>query len=198
MRRAAGILFCLAMTAADNAEARDADKRPYAGQDKRAFTMLSPMDIAQIKAGAGWGLAKPAELHGYPGPAHVLELAERLEITSVQREQVEAIFQKMRAAAIETGKRYITAEARVDAVFRSGEATMETVANAVAEAAQWRGQLRLVHLKAHLETAEVMSDKQRRRYHRLRGYAGEESDTRRNHHGHGGNGQRGLPHGRAH
>ena len=159
------------------------------------MTMLSPADIAQIEAGAGWGLAKPAELNGYPGPAHVLELADRLEITAAQRERVEAIFEKMQAAAIDTGKRYIMAEARVDAVFRSGEATAERVANAVAEAAQWRGQLRLVHLNAHLETAEVLSDEQRRRYDHLRGYAGGDSNTKRGHHGHSGHGR---PHGRAH
>ena len=194
MMRVAAILL-LAMTAAGGAAAQDATKRPYAGQEKRAVTMLSPADIAQIEAGAGWGLAKPAELNGYPGPAHVLELADRLEITAAQRERVEAIFEKMQAAAIDTGKRYIMAEARVDAVFRSGEATAERVANAVAEAAQWRGQLRLVHLNAHLETAEVLSDEQRRRYDNLRGYAGGDSNTKRGHHGHSGHGR---PHGRAH
>jgi hypothetical protein len=197
MMRAAAILL-VAMTAAGGAEAQGAGKRPYAGQEKRAVTMLSPADIAQIEAGAGWGLAKSAELNGYPGPAHVLELAERLEITSAQREHVTAIFQKMQAAAIETGKHYISSEARVDAVFRSGEATAEDVANAVAEAAQWRGQLRLVHLNAHLETAEVLSDEQRRRYDHLRGYAGGETDTKRGHGGHEGHGGHGMPHGRAH
>ena len=194
MMRAA-TTFLVAMTVTGGAVAGDADKRPYAGQEKRAVTMLSPADIAQIEAGAGWGLAKPAELNGYPGPAHVLELADRLEITAAQRERVEAIFEKMQAAAIDTGKRYIMAEARVDAVFRSGEATAERVANAVAEAAQWRGQLRLVHLNAHLETAEVLSDEQRRRYDHLRGYAGGDSNTKRGHHGHSGHGR---PHGRAH
>jgi Spy/CpxP family protein refolding chaperone len=197
MMRAAAILL-LAMTAAGGAAAQDATKRPYAGQEKRAVTMLSPTDIAQIEAGAGWGLAKSAELNGYPGPAHVLELADKLEITAAQRENVTAIFQKMQAAAIETGKNYISAEARVDAVFRSGKATAEAAASAVAEAAQWRGQLRLVHLNAHLETAEVLSDEQRRRYDHLRGYAGGEPDTKRGHHGHGGHGGHGMPHGRAH
>ena len=36
---------------------------------------LSQDDQSALLAGRGMGLARPAELNGYPGPAHVLELA---------------------------------------------------------------------------------------------------------------------------
>lgn len=185
-----GALFLLALSVAGTAAAQGGHGQPYAGQEERAVSALSPADMAQIGSGAGWGLAKPAELNGYPGPAHVLELAGELDISPEQREKVQAIFEKMQKAAIETGKRYIAAEADVDAVFRSGAATRETVADAVAKAAQWRGQLRLVHLDAHLETASVLNSEQRQRYSQLRGYGGGRDDGHHQHHrGHHGAGR---------
>ncbi|MBT2326834.1 hypothetical protein J7E62_31490 [Variovorax paradoxus] len=60
---------------------------PYAGEQQRAIKSLSEKDIADLQAGQGMGLAKAAELNGYPGPAHVLEHADALQLTAVQREQ---------------------------------------------------------------------------------------------------------------
>jgi hypothetical protein len=37
------------------------------------------------------GMAKAAELNGYPGPAHVLSLATQLGLTPDQHQQVTAI-----------------------------------------------------------------------------------------------------------
>jgi hypothetical protein len=48
---------------------------PYAGQQTRAIKALSPEDLAGLLNGEGMGMAKAAELNGYPGPVHVLELA---------------------------------------------------------------------------------------------------------------------------
>ena len=46
---------------------------PYAGMQTRAIKALSDQQIADLRAGRGMGMALPAELNGYPGPAHVLE-----------------------------------------------------------------------------------------------------------------------------
>jgi hypothetical protein len=35
-------------------------------------------------------MAKAAELNGYPGPKHVLELAQQLQLTDAQRRDVQA------------------------------------------------------------------------------------------------------------
>ena len=51
---------------------------PYAGQQARAIKALSDDDIAALRKGEGMGVAKAAELNGYPGPAHVLVLAADL------------------------------------------------------------------------------------------------------------------------
>jgi hypothetical protein len=54
---------------------------PYAGMERRAVKALSEQQTADLKARRGMGLSLPAELNGYPGPAHVLELAEALRLS---------------------------------------------------------------------------------------------------------------------
>src|SRR5207244_4142384 len=49
---------------------------PYAGQQRRSVKALSEQQLSDLQAGRGMGLALPAELNGYPGPSHVLELAD--------------------------------------------------------------------------------------------------------------------------
>ena len=54
---------------------------PYAGMQTRSIKALSDQQIADLRAGRGMGLALAAELNGYPGPSHVLELADKLDIS---------------------------------------------------------------------------------------------------------------------
>ena len=58
---------------------------PYAGMQARPIKALSDQQIADLKAGRGMGLALAAELNGYPGPLHVLELADKLDLSAEQR-----------------------------------------------------------------------------------------------------------------
>src|SRR5207253_10196718 len=72
---------------------------PYAGMQARSIKALSEQQISDLDAGRGMGLALAAELNGYPGPSHVLELADRLALTDDQRERVKALFASMKAEA---------------------------------------------------------------------------------------------------
>src|SRR6516164_7416934 len=78
---------------------------PYAGMQTRAIKALSDQQIADLRAGRGMGMALPAELNGYPGPAHVLELADKLELSSDQRSRVQSLFDAMKAEAVPLGAR---------------------------------------------------------------------------------------------
>jgi Spy/CpxP family protein refolding chaperone len=149
-----------------------AQQAPYAGQETRPVAALSAADIAALEAGEGWGLALPAELNGYPGPAHVLEHAEALGLTPEQRARVEAIFEAMRAAAQRAGLVYIEAERNVDRLFLEGNATPATLAAATGRAGEALGALRTVHLTAHLEVTPLLTRHQRHLYTQLRGYDG--------------------------
>ena len=87
---------------------------PYVGLQERAIKSLSADDIEQLRHGRGWGLALPAELNGVPGPAHLLELQERIPLSPDQVAQIQALFDAMKAAAIPAGERLIAAEAGLD------------------------------------------------------------------------------------
>src|SRR5690349_20851759 len=73
---------------------------PYAGLETRPVKALSEQQIADLKAGRGMGLALAAELNGYPGPAHVLELADALGLSDEQRARTKALFDGMKAETI--------------------------------------------------------------------------------------------------
>lgn len=154
---------------------------PYAGQQARTVTTLSPEDIADLQAGRGWGLAKPAELNGFPGPMHVLELDEELALTPVQKSKVQAIFDRMKRRAIALAPAYIEAEAELDRSFRSGGINANRLKAHLRAAERARADLRAVHLEAHLATTPILTPDQRKRYAELRGY-GADGHTRHGKH----------------
>ena len=147
-----------------------APAQPYAGQQGRAVTSLSTEELQGFLDGRGMGLAKAAELNGYPGPMHVLELAADLQLGAEQRRQIEETFHRMKAKATDLGRKYVEAEKAVDAAFRSGSADAATIAARVVEANRLLGEVRLAHLAAHLEITPLLTPEQRTRYAELRGY----------------------------
>jgi len=62
-----------------------AAQSPYAGMQARPIKALSAEQIADLKAGRGLSLALAAELNGYHGLRHVLELGEQLWLADQQR-----------------------------------------------------------------------------------------------------------------
>lgn len=144
--------------------------RPYAGQQTRAVASMADEEVHGHIEGRGLGYARPAELNGYPGPMHVLELKSELTLTAEQIAATEAIFNRMQERAREAGRRYIEAETELDAAFRSGKAQTGQIAELVRAADARRAEKRLAHLEAHIEMAKVLSQSQRTRYAELRGY----------------------------
>jgi Spy/CpxP family protein refolding chaperone len=149
-----------------------ADSSPisYAGQQTRAIKALSEEDITALLKGEGMGMAKAAELNGYPGPKHVLMLAEELKLTGAQRQQLQVIFDRMSAAARPLGAEVIGRELLLDRLFAEGEMTPDRLAAETAAIGTLEGSLRSVHLAAHLQTRALLSADQIALYKRLRGY----------------------------
>jgi hypothetical protein len=159
-----------ARSAAERAVALEGHS-PYAHQGSKELKTLSQEEVDELLSGAGMGLARPAELNGYPGPRHVLDLADSLALTAEQRGIVEGIFRDMNARAVELGREVLAAERDLDAAFASGEVTEDALAEIVDRIGSLEADLRAVHLRAHLATREVLSLYQRHEYVRLRGYA---------------------------
>lgn len=144
-------------------------RSPYAGTGSDTVKTLTPEEVAGLLGGEGMGLARPAELNGYPGPRHVLDMADSLALTPDQVARIEAVFQTMHDGAVELGRAMIDAEKALDTGFAEG-ADPAVLQGGVADLARLRGELRWTHLRAHFETAEILTLHQRHMYDRLRGY----------------------------
>lgn len=143
---------------------------PYAGMHQRAVKAMSDQQIEDLRAGRGMGLALAAELNGYPGPMHVLELADRLELSAALRQRMRDLFEAMKAEAVPVGERLIAREAALDRAFAERTISPESLQTLTAAIGATQAQLRAIHLKYHLTTAELLSPHQRQRYAQLRGY----------------------------
>jgi len=58
---------------------------PSAGMEMRMIKALCDQEIGDLRSGLGMRLALAAELNGYPGPRHALELANELGLSNAQR-----------------------------------------------------------------------------------------------------------------
>jgi hypothetical protein len=145
----------------------------YAGQEQREIKSLSREDLSELRIGGGWGFAKAAELNGVPGPAHLLELKDRIPLSSAQITKVSAIYEDMKARAVSQGERLIELERQLESFFRT-KATSDTRLRAqLAEIAEVRGRLRYTHLSTHLAVSAFLTEMQIARYNALRGYDGD-------------------------
>ena len=143
---------------------------PYAGMQTRPIKALSDQQVSDLNAGRGMGLALAAELNGYPGPSHVLELGDKLELSSDQRSRVQGLFDSMKAEAQPLGSKLIVLETDLDKQFASRAITPDSLKASTAAIAVLQGELRETHLKYHLSTAAILTPVQMTRYAELRGY----------------------------
>src|SRR5215211_5189247 len=105
---------------------------PYAGMQTCPIKALSEQQVADLGAGRGMGLALAAELNGYPGPSHVLELADKLELSAEQRASMQRLFDSMKSEAVPLGARLIEQEAELDKQFANRTVTAESLKAALA------------------------------------------------------------------
>lgn len=143
----------------------------YAGEQSRAIKALSPDEQRAWIEGEGMGLAKAAELNGYPGPTHVLELAGPLELSPQQAAATRELMQRHKAQVRALGLQLVEAERQLDAAFRDQRATDAEVARLTAGIGELQARIRASHLQTHLAQTGLLTREQVARYARLRGYA---------------------------
>lgn len=147
-----------------------AQHAPYAGQQARAVKSFSDDELQELRRGGGMGFAKPAELNGLPGPAHVLELADTLGLSPAQKDSVQQLFKTMAAEAIAVGERLIAAEAVLDKAFQNRAPSDDELRRLISQAEAQRANLRYIHLVTHLRTPTILTPAQISQYNELRGY----------------------------
>lgn len=161
----------------------------YAGEERRDIKSLSPQEVTALLAGQGAGFAKAAELNGYPGPAHVIELTDQLALTPEQRQGTQQLMDEHKARARWLGAELVAAEHTLDRLFGERRADAATVASAAERVGLLQARLRAEHLNTHLSQTAMLSAEQVRRYSELRGYMADsvpsddapKPDTRTNH-----------------
>lgn len=144
----------------------------YAELMERDIKALSAEDVEGLLAGAGMAQALPAELNGWAGPRHVLEMADMLGLTEEQRAGVQAVFDEMDREARRLGAEVVEAERELDRYFLESDPSPQGLAQLTTRVAELRGQLRFTHLKAHLQTNPLLTEAQRAHYQMARGYRG--------------------------
>lgn len=144
---------------------------PYAGQQLREIKALSAQEQQDWLEGKGLGLAKAAELNGYPGPMHVLENASALSLTPAQQDASARLMAGHKAQVRALGEQLVAAERRLDEAFHAGTPGDEDVSRLTLKAGALQARIRASHLQTHLAQTALLQPEQVALYQRLRGYA---------------------------
>lgn len=166
-------LSAMAALAAHNATAQTqshAHPNHYSGEHQRPIKALSAQEQQDWLDGKGMGLAKAAELNGYPGPMHTLEHADALQLDTTQRAKTQALLLRHKATVRELGQQLVAEEKHLDGQFASARINPEQLSTLTAKIAALQGRIRAEHLQTHLEQTALLSAEQIARYQVLRGY----------------------------
>lgn len=148
-----------------------AQTSPYAGQQQRSIKALSDEEVEAFLEGKGSGYAKAAELNDYPGPMHVLELADKLHLSNAQREKTQTLLHAHKEEVRMLGTELVNAERDLDLAFAEKRIDHHVLRQKMTEIAVLQSDIRHAHLRTHLEQTALLSHHQIARYSVLRGYA---------------------------
>ena len=151
--------------------ATNSAQSPYIGDESNDIKSLSPGEISGLLQGDGMGFAKAAELNQYPGPRHVLDLANQLHLSDQQIARTNQVFEKMREKAIDLGTQLVEYERVLDTLFSSDRISASELDSLLLKIGETRAKLRGAHLHAHLEMKTILSPHQVMMYDRFRGYS---------------------------
>jgi hypothetical protein len=180
------LLTCLVLLIVAPVAADDVLTSPYRGQTFTEIRGLTEKEISELRQGRGMGLARAAELNGYPGPRHVLDAvgAGRLQLTPDQVQAIQRLFDDMSSEAQRLGNMVLKEEWALEQAFRKGAISEAVLHASVGRIAALQGDLRVVHLRTHLQTRSVLSEQQIQRYKQLRGYGADSPEKQEHEHRH--------------
>lgn len=172
------ILICLVVlssacgrsTSTGQAEGRSGGDAGHAGHvHGGAIRSLPGRDIVALAGGEGGGLAKIADLNGYPGPRHVLDMDAHLNLTTRQREQLRQVMSTMEADAKEVATRYLSALAQLEEDTRQGSLSGDQFLKRYRAVEALRTELGAVHLITHFKTKDLLTPAQVATYYKPQG-----------------------------
>ena len=128
------------------------------GVSLRAQTI--PPDREVLEKGEGGGMVSYAGINGYPGPRRILEMESKLYLSEEQQKDIQALCDGVQESAREKGDAIIKKEEQLESMFRSGKANESDVKKLSGEIAQLRGELRALHMIAHIEARKILTKEQ--------------------------------------
>jgi Spy/CpxP family protein refolding chaperone len=162
----------IAMSAAAGAQNahqhRPADSGAPTIDPHRRVDLLLDEAEEVLATGRGFGMAFAADQNGYPGPMHALELRDQLGLTADQMPALETLTQSMFDEARPRSRDLLDAEDKLRRLFADGTATSAQVESMAREIERARADVRLIHLRAHLKTFDVLNARQRQVYGQIR------------------------------
>ena len=164
--------FVLILSVATPVPAQQTLTSPYREPQTSEIRGLSQKEVEDLREGRGMGLARAAELNSYPGPRHLLDAVEagQIHLTAEQLQAVKRLFAIMSVQAQGIGEHILREEQTLEAAFRRGSITEPELQRRMARIGQLQAELRMVHLRTHLETKKLLTAHQVERYNQLRGY----------------------------
>lgn len=127
-----------------------------------------PADKESLENGEGAGMASYADVNGYPGPKHILEMQDQLNMSEEQRKDIESIFEAMSESALAKGDAIVRKEVELEKLFSEGKATEGEVKRLSREIGALRGELRAIHLAAHIQAKQILTEQQVSTYNSIR------------------------------
>jgi len=144
---------------------------PYAGKSSASVPSLTEQEVSDLLAGRGLGMARAAELNGYPGPRHVLDLQTALGLDGSAVDRAQQLFEEMQSEAKPLGEQVVALEKALGEAFAAQTVDESALAAQVEALGKRMAQLREIHLRAHIRMRAVLTPQQVARYQELRGYA---------------------------
>jgi uncharacterized protein (DUF305 family) len=142
----------------------------YLDQLNSSVRGLSQEEIDGLLSGEGMDYARSAELNGYPGSRHVLDMAGELRLSSEQTASITAIFDDMNKQAVALGQEIVGAEDLLSQSFSNKTISGETLQEQLEHLTSLYSRLRQTHLQAHLAVTPLLNAEQLAHYQVLRGY----------------------------
>lgn len=134
----------------------------------REARVLDKAEIRELRAGGSDELALVAELNGYPDPAIVLQLRDKLALTPDQRFEITRLHSMTQGKARALGERIVIAEDDFDYFMAAAKQPQDSIRAQLDRIAGLRAALRGLHIEAHMKTWEALTEDQRQLYRELR------------------------------
>lgn len=150
------VIICTSFTFSTFAQVDSAKSSP--------IKYLSSYQYAAYKTGDAIDMGLIAEVNGYPSPVKALALSNKLQLSTVQKNQLQALINELKRKTKEMGGFILDQEAKLNALFANEKINEGSLIYFTNKIGALQGELRNAHLKAHFQTKKILNQTQIKNY----------------------------------